>query len=95
MSVWTQTRMRRHKPRWRKPVEITENKRNAHVLIVQLSDETLLRQAFATLLNNTDLGKLELVMGKLVGYGLLKPALAGEMGYILGVCLCIIKMVSE
>lgn len=35
----------------------------------------------------TNLGKLELVMGKLVGYGLRKPVLAGEMGYMLGVCL--------
>lgn len=26
-------------------------------------------------------------MGKLVGYGLRKPVLAGEMGYMLGVCL--------
>lgn len=33
------------------------------------------------------LGRLELVMGSDVGYGLLKPALAVEIGYMLGVCL--------
>lgn len=44
---------------------------------------------YVTIISNTctDLGKLELVMGKLVGYGLRKPAFAGEMGYMLGVCL--------
>jgi len=35
----------------------------------------------------TNLDKLELVMGKLVGYGFRKPAFAGEIGYMLGVCL--------
>lgn len=72
--------MRRHQAGRRKPVEIA-----AKIQTMSEDQSTLLGKRGRT--RSTDLDKLELVMGKLVGYGLRKPAFAGEMGYMLGVCL--------
>jgi len=89
MRVRTQARMRRHKSRWRKPVEIAEKKRSK---LIREPGTSRVRSRSSGV--STDLGRLELVMGKLVGYGLRKPAFAGDKeGYMVGVCLRMIIVV--
>jgi len=91
MRVRTQARMRRHKSRWRKPVEIAEKKRSK---LIREPGTSRVRSRSSGV--STDLGRLELVMGKLVGYGLRKPAFAGDKeGYMVGVCLRMIIVVRE
>lgn len=86
--------MRGHEARRRKPVEITETNEAAQCFdCANLVSRASIKRsnkacAFISLIRFfTNLGKLELVMGKLVGYGLRKPGFADVMGYMLGVCL--------